>query len=122
MKKRVIAGVLVLFFAAGAGIFVAVYQSPSKTDEIYRAALEDFKDGNYQNAYYLFSKVTLFSNLKPIAIYHRGECAKMLGDDKSELKQYQLLFNNYPGHKLSLRTRYLAGQKLVKERPQLAKK
>ena len=122
MKKRVIAGVLVLFFAAGAGIFVAVYQSPSKTDEIYSAALEDFKDGNYQNAYYLFSKVTLFSNLKPIAIYHRGECAKMLGDDKSELKQYQLLFNNYPGHKLSLRTRYLAGQKLVKERPQLAKK
>ena len=46
----------------------------------------------------------------------------MLGDDKSELKQYQLLFNNYPKHKLSLRTRYLAGQKLVKSNPQLAKK
>ena len=122
MKKRVIVGGITLVIAAGTGIFAALYQPEQKTDEIYRAALEDFKQGDYQNAYYLFSKVTMFSNLKPIAIYHRGECAKMLGDDKSELKQYQLLFNNYPKHKLSLRTRYLAGQKLVKERPQLAKK
>ena len=64
----------------------------------------------------------LFSNLKPAAIYHRAECARMLEDDKSELKQYQLLFNNYPNHKLSTRSRYLAGQKLVESRPQLAKK
>ena len=122
MKKRVAAGVLTGIILVGAGIFTAFYQPSEKTDEIYKAAMQDFKEGDYQNAYYLFSKISLFSNLKPIAIYHRGECAKMLGDDKSELKQYQLLFNNYPNHKLSLRTRYLAGQKLVKERPQLAKK
>ena len=89
------------------------YQSPAKTDEIYKAALEDFSKGDYQNAYYLFSKVSYFSNLKPIAIYHRGECAMMLGDSKSEIKQYQFLFNNYPHNKLSVRARYLAGQKLV---------
>ena len=89
----------------------------SKTDEIYSAALEDFSKGNYQNAYYLFSKVTLFSNLKPVAIYHRAECARMLGDDKSEIKQYQLLFNNYPKHKLSIRSRYLAGQKIIETKP-----
>ena len=122
MKKRVMAGVIAGIILVSAGIFASVYQPAEKTDEIYKAAMQDFKDGNYQNAYYLFSKITLFSNLKPVAIYHRGECAKMLGDDKSELKQYQLLFNNYPKHKLSLRTRYLAGQKLVKDRPQLAKK
>ena len=122
MKKRVMAGAAAGIIFIGGGLFAAFYQTPSKTDEIYKAAMQDFKEGDYQNAYYLFSKITLFSNLKPVAIYHRGECAKMLGDDKSELKQYQLLFNNYPKHKLSLRTRYLAGQKLLKDRPQLAKK
>ena len=122
MKKRVFAYAIACFMVIGACIFTLVYQPSSKTDEIYKSAMEDFKEGNYQNAYYLFSKITLFSNLKPIAIYHRGECARMLGDEKSELKQYQLLFNNYPKHKLSLRARYLAGQKLIKSNPQLAKK
>lgn len=121
-KKRVIVGAAVSVVLVAGVCFAIFYQSPVKTDKIYSSALEDFSKGNYQNAYYLFSKVTVFSKLKPIAIYHRAECAKMLGDDKSELKQYQILFNNYPKHKLSIRSRYLAGQKLVETRPQLAKK
>ena len=121
LKKRVLAAVAVILLVGGVS-FAALYQSPERTDEIYTAALDDFSKGNYQNAYYLFSKITLFSNLKPIAIYHRAECAKMLEDDKSELKQYQFLFNNYPKHKLSIRSRYLAGQKLVETKPNLAKK
>ena len=122
LKKRVIAGILICGIVSGGIYFTKIYQPSSKTDEIYTSALADFEKGDYQNAYYLFSKVSLFSNLKPVAIYHRAECARMLGDDKSEIKQYQLLFNNYPEHKLSIRARYLAGQKLLKDRPELAKK
>lgn len=122
LRKRVIAGAIAFGVLSTGLCFALVYQSPARTDEIYSAALKDFEDGNYQNSYYLFSKIGLFSKLKPISIYHRAECARMLNDDKSELKQYQLLFNNYPKHKLSIRSRYLAGQKLVQDRPQLAKK
>lgn len=122
LRKRVIAGAIAFGVLSTGLCFALVYQSPARTDEIYSAALKDFEDGNYQNSYYLFSKIGLFSKLKPISIYHRAECARMLDDDKSELKQYQLLFNNYPKHELSIRARYLAGQKLVKDRPQLAKK
>ncbi len=122
MKKRVIAGsVAVLLGLAAVGIAV-LYQPESKTEEIYRAALEDFNAGKYQNSYYLFSKISMSSNLKPVAIYHRAECAKMLGDEKSELKQYEILFNNYPKHKLSLKSKYLAAQKLVEQKPEIAKK
>jgi len=123
LKKKVIASALaggILFSTAF--YFGVIYQSPAKTDKIYSAALDDFNNGNYQNSYYLFSKITMFSNLKPIAIYHRAECAKKLGDDKSELKQYEILFNNYPKHPLSVRSRYLAAQKLLKDKPQIAKK
>ena len=121
-KKRVIVGTISGTIIVFGLVFAAFYQSPAKTDEIYTSALNDYAKGDYQNAYYLFSKISLFSNLKPIAIYHRAECARMLEDEKSEIKQYQLLFNNYPNHKLSIRSRYLVGQKLVKTNPQLAKK
>lgn len=123
LKKRVIAGALGVAILFSTGFFLGVvYQPASKTDKIYKSALEDFNNGDYQNAYYLFSKVTMFSNLKPVAIFHRAECAKMLGDDKSEIRQYEFLFNNYPKHVLSTKSRYLAGQKLVKEKPQVAQK
>lgn len=121
MKKKIAFVAATLVVVVGS-CFAMFYQSPAKTDEIYKAALEDFSKGDYQNAYYLFSKVSYFSNLKPIAIYHRGECAMMLDDSKSEIKQYQFLFNNYPHNKLSVRARYLAGQKLVETNPQSAKK
>ena len=122
LKKKVIAGALIFGVISAGFYFSVIYQPPEKTFEIYSAALADFEKGDYQNAYYLFSKISVFSNLKPIAIYHRAECAKMLNDEKSEIKQYQLLFNNYPKHKLSIRSRYLAGQIILKDRPQLAKK
>lgn len=123
LKKKVIAGALGVGILFSTGFyFGVVYQPQAKTDKIYKSALEDFNKGEYQNAYYLFSKVTMFSNLKPVAIFHRAECARMLGDDKSEIKQYEFLFNNYPKHVLSTKARYLAGQKLIKDRPQVAEK
>ena len=120
IKKRVLVGGLALLFVAGGLMFF--YQPEAKTNEIYKSALKDFNEGKYQNSYYLFSKISFFSNLKPVAIFHRAECAKMLGDDKSELKQYEFLFNNYPKHKLSLKAKYLTAQKLVESDPQVAKK
>lgn len=123
LKRKVIVGTVLSGIVIG-GLFYAfvIYQSPEKTDEIYKSALEDFKKGDYQNSYYLFSRITMFSNLKPVAIYHRAECAKMLGDKKSEIKQYTILSNNYPKHKLALKAKYLTAQKLVEENPHLAKR
>lgn len=121
-KNKILVGTIVGIVTFLIVIFACVYQPQEKTDKIYTSALEDFKSGDYQNAYYLFSKISMFSNLKPVAIYHRAECAKMLGDNKSELKQYEILFNNYPKHTLSIKSRYLAGQKLIENNPNVAKK
>ena len=123
LKKKIIVGALVgcTLFSVGC-YFEFVYQSPEKADRIFKAALDDFNKGDYQNSYYQFSKISMFSPLKPIAIYHRAECAKMLADHKSEIRQYELLFNNYSQHKLSIKSRYLAAQKLVETKPDVAKK
>lgn len=122
-KKYIIIGALLFFCLVSLmTCFFYFYQSETKTEEIYKSALEDFNNGKYQNAYYLFSKISIFSNLKPISIYHRAECAKMLNDSKSEIKQYEILFNNYPKHKLSLKAKYNTAQKIVNEKPDVAKK
>ena len=82
-KKRVIVVTfLVGLIFSSAFYYAKIYQSPTKTDEIYRQALSDYESGDYQNSYYLFSRITIFSNLKPFAIYHQAECARMLDDDQ----------------------------------------
>ena len=110
-----------LCFLAGAG-FALLWQPAEKTNQIYKDALKDYNNGNFQNSYYLFSKVGYLSELKPFAIYHQSQCAKQLSDKKSEMKQYQLLFNNYRKNRLSVRSRYLAGQLLVDTNPEQARK
>ncbi len=103
------------------GLFFAkVYQSPSKSNKIYQNALNDYNNENYSNAYYLFSKISYSSKLKPAAIFRQAVCAKALGDKQSELKAYQHLFNTYPRFKLSPEARYLAGQIVIDENPSLA--
>ncbi len=119
-RARITAGCIGALLLAVLAIAI-LYQPQSKTDKIYVSALESYYKGDYQNAYYLFSKISLFSNLKVPAIYHRAECARMLRDEISEIKHYQLLFNNYPNHPLSIRARYLAGQKLINSKPKPAK-
>ena len=73
IKKAVIitTGIVALSWLVG----VLLYQPPVRTEKIYREALEDMQKENYSNAYYLFSRVSFFSKLKPVALYHQGECA-----------------------------------------------
>lgn len=94
----------------------------TKDVDIYKQALTDYQSGNVQNSYYLFSKVSFMSDLKPIAIYRQAKCAEDIEDYDAAVKQYQLLFNNYPEHKLSLRSKYNAARLLLTTRPEVAKK
>lgn len=120
-NKKILISIIGLCFLAGF-LFAGFYQPETKTMKIYSLAMRDYANGDYQNSYYLFSKVGFLSRLKPFAIYHQAQCAAELGDKKSEMKQYQLLFNNYTKNRLSIRARYLAAQMLIDENPNQAKR
>ncbi len=111
-------GLLAIFCVGG----YKFKKSMSRADYIFSQAYSDFEQGDYQNSYYLFKKVNVLSDLKPIALFHQGECAQKLGDDKSAIKQYQLVFNNYPNHELSAVSTYRVAQLLYDEQPRLAGK
>lgn len=120
--KAVIGAVIFGICFAGGFFFANIYQPVEKTMQIYSHAMQDYNRGDFQNSYYLYSRVGFLSKLKPYAIYHQAQCARELGDKKSEMKQYHFLFNNYPKNILSVRARYLAAQMLVEEEPASAKK
>lgn len=123
-KYALISGGVILLcaFGIGAKIFFSFVGDPLRADEIYQQALKDFDAQNYSNAYFQFSKVSYLSDLKPYAIYHRAECARILNDYKSENKQYYLLFNVYPKNELSLRAKYLYASDIAETNPHLAQK
>jgi len=122
-REKIIVGVsLVVLCFAGGIFFNKLYQTPHKSMDIYKAALEDYNSGDYSNAYYLFSKVSVLSDLKPAALYRQGESARAIEDNTTAVKKYQLLFNNYKTNPLSVRAKYLSAQLLVDENPKLAQK
>lgn len=120
-KKLIIISIFLICLLAGF-YFSKFYQPVSKTIDIYQQALKDYNDGDYSNAYYLFSKVGYSSKLKPVALYRQAQCAKVLGDEKSELRNYQQLFHYFPSNKLSLESKYQAAQLLIDSDPFLAEK
>lgn len=122
--KKTLAGAGIIVILS-AGLLIAVsllHQTPAKSRQIFRDALSDMQEDDYSNAYYLFSRISFLSKLKPIALYHQGECADKLEDYGTAVKKYQMLFKIYPSNKLSLKAKYLAAQNLVKTNPELAQK
>lgn len=122
-REKIVVGLsLVVLCFAGGIFFNKLYQTPFKSMQVYKAALDDYKRGDYSNAYYLFSKISLFSDLKPAALYRQGESARAIEDNVTAVKKYQRLFKSYKKNPLSTRAKYLAGQLLVKDNPKLAQK
>lgn len=121
-EKIIISAAIVVLCFAGGIFFNKLYQTPSKSMQIYKSALEDYRNEDYSNSYYLFSKVSLLSDLKPAALYRQAECARKIGDNESAVKKYQFLFTKYRKNPLSLRSKYLAAQLLVNDNPKLARK
>ena len=66
--KGIIAGFIFLLCLIGGFYFAKIYQPEAKTTKIYKQALKDYDNGNYSNAYFLFSKVSHLSDLKPFAV------------------------------------------------------
>lgn len=120
--KGIIAVVIFLLCLICGFYFAKIYQPEAKTIKIYKQALKDYENQNYSNAYFLFSKVSHLSSLKPVALYRQTRCAKILGDEKSELHRYQQLFKRYPKSKLSMEAKYGAAQILLDDEPALALK
>ena len=59
-KKRLILGIAAVGICFLAGVlFATLYQTDKRTMKIYSQAMQDYANGDYQNSYYLFSKMLI---------------------------------------------------------------
>lgn len=117
IKLALIAVTLIACFYGGKFL-----QSRDKALNIYRAALEDFRNKNYSNSYYLFSRINPMSKIKPAALYRQAQCARILDDTNSEELAYKTLISRYPSNELTVEAKYRLGQILINKNPKDAKK
>ncbi len=122
VDKKVIAVLGIILFLCAGMAFERLYQPYNKTLKIYSQALDSYNTGDYQNSYFLFSRVGHFSKLKPAALYRQALCANKLGDKSSEILAYRTLIENFPASRLVNDARYKAGQLLIDSKPKTAKK
>ena len=80
----ILIGIIIVSWFIG----VLVYQSPVKTEKVYKEAINDLKNEKYANAYYLFSKVSFFFFFFSIELYHQAECAEKIQDTDISIKKY----------------------------------
>ena len=74
--NKVIIFVICLILGFG---FAKIYQPQGKTERLYKQALKDYQNENYQNSYYLFSKNRLYVIIKTVGNLSSGNVRKGFG-------------------------------------------
>ena len=62
----------------------------------YKQGVDFYNKGDYQNAYYNFSKIKWISPLYPIALYKQAKSAQKVGDYLTASLKYSLFLEKSP--------------------------
>lgn len=62
----------------------------------YKQGVEFYNNGDYQNAYYNFSRIKWISPLYPMALYKQAKSAQKLGDYSTAALKYELFLEKTP--------------------------
>lgn len=109
-QKKILISIVLLILILSIFSNIASLTPEEKNFQKYTQALEQYNGGEFQNSYFIFSKISKHSKLKPAAIYRQALCAERLGDSKTEIKKYKELMRNYPNSNLAIRAKYLRAQ------------
>lgn len=76
----------------------------------YQKALETYNKGEYRKAYQQFAKISVYSKLKPAALYRQITSAEKLGDKKGVIKKGNKFLNLYSDNTLAPKVKYLVAK------------
>lgn len=71
-------------------------QTNEVAKRIYKQGLKDISNGDLQNAYYNFSKISKFNDYYEAALFRQGLIATELNDNESAIKAYETLLYKFP--------------------------
>ena len=72
-------------------------QTQETAQRIYKQGLNDIENGDLQNAYYNFSKISRFNDYYEAALFRQGLAATELNDNESAIKAYETLLGKFSG-------------------------
>ncbi len=122
MKEKIITLIiLILITLCGAG-FVHSKISEKSDLKNYKIALSEYKKENYQASYKYFGKISLFSDIKPPAIFRRARSATLLGDYSAAKRNYKSLLFRFPNSQLYVVSEYNLASLLYEQNSRSAKK
>ncbi|MBQ7450141.1 transglycosylase SLT domain-containing protein [bacterium] len=100
MKKVliIVSVIAVCLFIAGAVLNkkFGFIQTNETAQRIYTRGLDDIKNGDLQNAYFNFSKISKYNEYYEAALFRQGLIATELNDNESAIKAYETLLYKFP--------------------------
>lgn len=109
-KQKIVFIIIALSFLISLFINISKLMPETNNYKNYSAGLTEYNNGEYDEAYYSFGKVSRFSKIKSAAIYRQALCAGRLDDTATEIKKYKEILRLYPNSELALRVKYLKAQ------------
>lgn len=100
MKKTLIIISVITIFIFLTGVILnkkyGFIQTNETAKRIYLQGLNDIKNGDLQNAYFNFSKISGFNDYYEAAVFRQGLIATELQDNESAIKAYETLLYKFP--------------------------
>lgn len=86
-KKIIITAVCILIFILFC--LILIIKSENRAEKLYRQGISFEQKEDYQNAYYNFSRISIFSRLYPLSLYKQAYNAQNVRDDKTAVNKYK---------------------------------
>ncbi len=89
--KVIISAVIIFIFAVFIMFLAAFRNSNVRAYKLYNQGLDFYYQNDFQNAYFNFSKISVFSDIYEIALLKQGICALNAGDKKTAYKKFKYI-------------------------------
>ncbi len=112
MKQKIMSKLkkifLVLVFVAVSVFLGLIYNDMVSLNnpKFYKQGSDFYNKGDYQNAYFNYSKIKKISPLYKIALYKQAVCAENTKDYQTAIKKYNLFLHKYPNSIFSPKAKY----------------
>lgn len=105
-------GLLVITFFSNPGFFD--FQNIEKSRNFYKTAREYQKNGEYQNAFYNYAKISSSYPAYDAVLFHQAKCAAELQDEKTAIQRLTKLLSSYPDSPLAPLASYNLGKAYIR--------
>lgn len=96
IKEKFFLIILLAIICLFSAVTVSAKIADTSDIEHYRKAILLYQKEEYGQAYYQFSQVSRFSDLKSAALFRQARCATSIGDTQAAIKSYIQFLKRYP--------------------------